>query len=529
MTLKKMKNSNLFYFLILSTISIQLSYAVPDEQSKRKPNILIIMADDMGYSDLGCYGGEAHTPNIDRLAKNGLRFRTFYNAARCCPSRASLLTGVYPHEAGMGGMVSAVGSQPKAGPYQGFLNNNTITIAEALKLAGYKTYMSGKWHVGEEAEHWPRKRGFGRYFGLISGASSYFELVKEPRVRQMAHDDKPWTPPADGFYMTDAISDTAVNFIEQHGQTKAEQPFFLYLAYTAPHWPLHALEPDIKRYDGVYDSGWDQLRQHRFERMQQLGIIDSQHQLSLRTANIPAWDKVSNQKEWANRMEVYAAMIDRMDQGVGRVLSALERQGQLENTLIVFLSDNGGCAENVDGRKLNKEGTRVGQRGSYVAYDEPWANVSNTPYRKYKSWTHEGGIITPCIVYWPKGMKRSGKFTNAVGDIKDIMATCLDLAGMDYPQTYKGHELVRPEGKSWLPLFNQEIVEKRTLFWEHQGKKAARSGNWKLVSGGNQQPWELYDLAKDPEELKDISKQYPKVVAQLKDKYVDWATKVGVK
>ncbi len=493
-----------------------------------RPNIVIILADDMGYSDLGCYGGEAATPNLDQLAAEGLRFRTFYNAARCCPTRASLLTGVYPHEAGMGGMVSDVHSEPKPGPYQGYLDQDCVTIAEVLKQAGYSTYMSGKWHVGERPEHWPRQRGFDRYFGLISGASSYFELVEEPRVRQMVHDDEPWFPPAEGFYMTDAFTDTAIAFLEKHEGEDPDQPFFMYLAYTAPHWPLHAHEEDIARYKGRFDAGWDTIREQRYERMKQLGIIDQHYPLSPRTSGIPAWDSIADHGDWADRMEVYAAMVDRMDQGIGKVVETLERQGKLDNTLILFLSDNGGCAENIDGRKLNQEGSKVGERGSYVAYDEPWANVSNTPYRKYKSWTHEGGILTPLIAHWPAVIKHPGTLTDAVGHIVDIMATCTAIAGADYPMQREGRDVVPSRGISLMPAFSGADTGKRTLYWEHLGKWAIRQGDWKLV-GGSSGGYELFDLAADPVEMHDLSGNYPHVVESMQRDYTIWAKEVGVR
>lgn len=494
-----------------------------------RPNIIVILADDMGYSDIASYGGEVHTPNLDQLADNGLRFRSFYNAARCCPTRASLLTGLYPHEAGMGAMVSEADRAPKPGPYQGFLNMQSVTIAEVLQQVGYKTYMSGKWHVGERPEHWPRRRGFDRYFGLISGASSYFELIKEPRVRRMAYDDTPWFPPAEDFYMTDAFTDTAITFIERHEQTDPDKPFFLYLAYTAPHWPLHAPEEDIKRYDGVFDQGWDKLRLQRYARMKQLGIIDDRYLLSSRPTGIPAWDSLATPHDWADRMEVYAAMIDRMDQGIGKLVATLKQLGALENTLILFLSDNGGCAENIDGRKLHQPNAKVGYQGSYLSYDEPWANASNTPFRMYKSWTYEGGINTPFIAHWPTGIRQPGTVTDEVGHIVDVMATCVAVAGADYPQQYNGNQITPLKGVSLTPIFSGNGIAPRTLYWEHFGKWAIREGNWKLVGGFDGNRCELYNLAMDPVELRDLSAAYPDQVKKMKDKYMRWAKEVGVR
>ncbi|MBD1433720.1 arylsulfatase [Sphingobacterium sp. DN00404] len=491
--------------------------------------MIVIMADDMGYSDLGCYGSEINTPNLDQLADDGLQFRSFYNATRCCPSRAALLTGLYPHEAGMGKMVSNVGSKPQPGPYQGFLNEQSVTLAEVLKEAGYKTYMAGKWHVGERPEHWPRQRGFDHYFGLISGASSYFELVEEPRKRQMVYEDELWSPPIEDFYMTDAFTDTALSFLDRHNREDKEKPFFLYLAYTAPHWPLHAPQEDIERYDGIYDKGWEHIRRYRYERMKQLGIIDAQHKLSGSPEGIPEWQSLDNPQEWADRMEVYAAMVDRMDQGIGQLVAALKKQGKFDNTLIVFLSDNGASAENIDGRKLHDPHVKVGQRGSYLAYDEPWANVSNTPYRMYKSWTEEGGIITPFIVHWPSGIcKRKDNQTDEVGHITDIMTTCIDIAGATYPKRRNGHEIKDTRGISLLPVLKGETGEDRTLYWEHFGKWAMRDGDWKLVGDDSNGHVKLFNMKDDPVELHDLSQQHPALIEKMKESYQNWAVEVGV-
>jgi len=325
--------------------------------SAPRPNFLIILADDLGFSDIGCYGSEIRTPNLDRLATEGIRFTQAYSAARCCPSRAALLTGLNPHQAGMGGMVSKPDESEPPGPYQGYLNDRCVTLAEALRPAGYRAYMSGKWHVGEAPEHWPRRRGFDRYYGLISGASSYFEILDEGEdTRVMALDDAPTKPEGDHFYMTDAFTDYAVRYIEEHD---AEQgPFLLYLAYTAPHWPLHALPEDIAKYRGQYRKGWDQLRAERYTRMREMGIIRSEWALSPRDPEVPAWEDVADKDDMDLRMAVYAAMIDRMDQGIGRVLEALRKRGLDRDTLVLFLSDNGGCHESVAKRKgLHKPGT----------------------------------------------------------------------------------------------------------------------------------------------------------------------------
>ncbi|CAN5335041.1 arylsulfatase [soil metagenome] len=521
---------------LITTFSILLfysscSYRSLKEEKAEPPNIIVIMVDDMGYSDIGSYGGEISTPNLDDLAANGLRFTNFYNAARCCPTRASLLTGLYPHEAGMGGMVSSLESEPEPGPYQGFLNENCVTIAEVLSDAGYKTYMSGKWHVGEKKEHWPLQRGFDRYFGLISGASSYFEILKEqPMTRQMALDNQLWEPPQEGFYMTDAITDQAIHFLNEHQQNQDGKPFFLYVAYTAPHWPLHALEEDIQKYKGKYSKGWDALREQRFKMMKNMGIIHDSYQLTPRTASIPAWEAVENKTEWERKMEVYAAMVDRMDQGIGKVINSLKINKSYENTLILFLSDNGGSAENIAGRKLNNPEVPIGFRGSYVAYEEPWANASNTPFLKYKQWTHEGGIATPLIAHWPEVIKEKGAITSQAGHVVDIMATCLDIGKVNYPEAYKDNKIKPVRGESLLPVFEGNDLDKeRTIYWEHLGNKALRKGNWKVVSAKPDNDWALYDLSQDPTELKNVSSQYPEIMLELVMLYENWAKEVGVK
>ncbi len=493
-----------------------------------RPNIVIILADDMGFSDLGCYGSEIQTPNLDRLAGEGVRFTQFYNAARCCPTRASILTGLYPHQAGMGSMVSrADGPRKKEGAYQGYLNDRCVTLAEVLGPAGYRTYMSGKWHVGEAPEHWPRKRGFDRYFGLISGACSYWEILQQnERVRQMAHDDEPFVPEPGEFYMTDAFTDHAVQCIEEHEDK--EQPFLLYVPYTAPHWPLHAWPEDIDKYRGRYHGGWDKLREERYKRLLEMGIIDKKWALSPRNEEVPPWAEAEDKEDWALRMAVYAAMVDRMDQGIGRILDSLDKTGAAENTLVMFLADNGGCNESVEKRKLNKEGTLPGERGSFVAYQQPWANASNTPFRLFKKYIHEGGIASPLICRWPEVIKERGGLTHQVGHVVDIMATCLDMAGCAYPATHKGKDVIPPEGKSLLPVFRGETRKPHeALYWEHIRNKGIREGKWKLVATARGE-WELYDLEADRTELHDLSAKYPDRAKDMLARYDAWADRTGV-
>lgn len=517
-------------FMLLLGGCVEQAQEQESPQADARPNILIIMADDMGYSDIGSYGSEIATPNLDEIANNGIRFRQFYNAARCCPTRASLLTGLYPHEAGIGAMVSGLNSEPEPGPYQGFLNDSSVTIAEALGEAGYATYMSGKWHVGEKPEHWPLQRGFDRYFGLISGASSYFEIIKEqPRVRQMVLDDQPWTPPAEDFYMTDAFTEHAVGFLDEHFQQEEEEPFLMYLAYTAPHWPLHALPEDIQKYEGKYELGWDSLRAIRYQKMLDLGIIDATYALSPREEGVDAWEDVEDKEDWAKRMAVYAAMIDRMDQGIGKVFNTLKQNDAWENTLILFLSDNGGCAEEISGRQLNDPSVEIGYPGSYVAYQKPWAIASNTPFRRYKQWTNEGGIATPFIAHWPAGIKTKG-IINDYAHVIDIMATCLDVAGTDYPQTYQGKAIKPLSGESLKPVFTGGALDQeRTLYWEHFGHQALRKGKWKIVANPPDFQWSLYDMEKDPTELQDVSSEFVEVSEALTTDYQNWAQEVGVR
>lgn len=491
-----------------------------------QPNILFVLADDLGYSDIGPYGGEIATPTLDALAADGVRLTQFYNAVRCWPSRASLVTGLQPHQTGMGGGV-LLSNQPlpeNPGPTQGFMGDLT-TLADRLRGLGYGTYLSGKWHLGERPAHWPRQRGFDRSFGLISGASSYFDLLVEPdRPRAMALDDEPWTPPA-GFYMTDATTDHAIAFLEQHWEQRPSTPFFLYVAYTAPHWPLHARDEDIARYEGRYDAGWDAIRAARLERLRSFGLMGADQAPAPRPATIPAWEDAVDQATWARRMQVYAAMVDRMDQGIGRIVARLRDRGALDNTLLVFLSDNGASDEDPIGRGLHDPAVPIGRPGSYVGYLEPWASVSNTPFRGYKAGTYEGGGRTPLIVHWPSGLEARGAIdTTMVGHITDLPATALEAAGVP-SGTLARAEL---EGESLLGALRGGGQAERTLYWEHLGARAVRTGRWKLVHPrGADGRWELYDLAGDPAEQHDRSADDPNRVARMRADWEAWAGRVG--
>jgi arylsulfatase A-like enzyme len=487
-----------------------------------RPNIVLIMCDDMGFSDIGCYGSEIQTPNLDRLAAGGLRFTQFYNAARCCPTRAALLTGLYPHQAGMGGMVSGKGGTDSVSAYQGYLNDRCVTIAEVLRTAGYHTAMSGKWHVGESRPSWPTDRGFEHYFGLISGASNYWKL---DGGRKMALDDQPYTPPDDGsFYMTDAISDHAVKMVDQYGGKT--EPFFLYVAYTAPHWPIHAWPEDIAKYEGKYMAGWEKLREERHARMIEMGIVDKRWPLSPLDAQ--PWDKLSDKekRDFDLKMAVYAAMIDRVDQGIGRIMAKVKAVGAEQNTLVMFLADNGGCHE--DPVRSEVPGTPPGPKESFLAYGKNWANASNTPFRRYKHWVHEGGIATPLVAHWPAAIK-SGSMTDQVGHVIDLMATCVNVAGASYPDKV-GEKSVQPlEGRSLLPILQgQQRTGHETLCWEHFGNRAVRQGDWKLVAAGNGS-WELYNVKEDRTELNDLAKQLPDKLSEMVGWYDAWAKRVGVR
>jgi arylsulfatase A-like enzyme len=516
-------------------------------ESASQPNVVLILADDMGYSDIGCYGSEIETPHLDQLAAGGLRFTQFYNTARCCPTRASLLTGLYPHQAGIGHMMEDKGLDG----YRGNLNRNCLTLAEALRPAGYGTYAVGKWHVTRHAgpegpkHNWPLQRGFDRFYGTIHGAGSFFDPSTLTRDNQpiSAYADADYQPKQ--YYYTDAISDHAVRFIADHSRDHAEQPLFMYVAYTAAHWPMHALEEDIAKYRGRYDAGYDAMREARLARMQELGLVPKDTEL---TPAAEDWGAVQD-KAWETRcMEVYAAMIDRMDRGIGQIVAELRRTGRLDNSLILYLQDNGGCAEGM-GRTGNanhpnilrpesptlrplaadallppgsvppqtrdgfpvRMGTRVmpGPADTYVAYGRGWANVSNTPFREYKHWVHEGGIATPLIAHWPQGIKRRGELERQPGHLVDIMATCVDLAGADYPRERDGLPITPLEGLSLAPAFRGNLLAREAIYWEHEGNRAVRAGDWKLVAKGPAGKWELYNMATDRIEQHDRSAQEP--------------------
>jgi arylsulfatase A-like enzyme len=528
-----------------------------------RPNIVVILSDDMGFSDIGCYGSEIETPNLDRLATGGLRFTQFYNTARCCPTRASLLTGLYPHQAGMGHMTA----DWKRPGYKGDLNDRCVTIAETLRPAGYTSYAAGKWHVTKntwprsdnDRAGWPLQRGFSRFYGTIMGGGSFFDpctLVRDNAFISPYAD--PEYPEAD-YYYTDAISDHASRFIREHDRA---QPFFLYVAYTAAHWPMHARDRDIAKYKGRYAAGYEAIRKARYAKMLNEGVVTAAATTLFpfraglgETGDFQAWDQ--------RTMEVFAAMVDSMDQGIGRIVKAIEESGQADNTLICYLQDNGGCAE-VQGRERTAKdgsapvplradqpslppqpadmlqtamvpaqtrdgfpmrqgrGVMVGAGDTFGAYGQAWSTVSNTPFRMHKHWVHEGGISTPCIVHWPRGIDRRGGLESTPCHLIDIMATAVDLANATYPA-----DKTPLAGKSLTPLFAGGSFPREALYWEHEGNRAVREGDWKLVAV-HEKPWELYDLSKDRSEQHDLSGEQPDRVKRMAAMWEAYAARTNV-
>ncbi len=547
---------------VLTTTSDESIVAAP-------PNIILIMADDMGWSDLGCYGSEIATPNLDALAKRGVRFLQFYNTARCCPTRATLLTGLYAHQAGIGHMMEDKGSDA----YRGDLNRQCVTIPEVLKPAGYRNYMCGKWHVTKHVNpnsetdrgNWPLQRGFDRFYGTIHGAGSFFDpnsLVRDNSLISPFAD--PQYRPKE-FYYTDAISDHATGFVGDHAREHADKPFFMYVAYTAPHWPMHAKADDIAKYKGRYDQGYNAVRAARLERLKSMGMVDPSCELTPQRGS--AWSLVADKEFETRCMEVFAAMIDSLDQGVGRLVAELKRTKQLDNTLILFFQDNGGCAEGM-GRgtqktaphdrdskpsmpslgaeylqpdmipKQTRDGFSVrqgygilpGAADTYHGYGEAWANVSNTPFREYKHWVHEGGISTPLVAHWPAGIPKSrhNALESQPAHLIDLMATCVNLAGATYPTEYRGQSIQPMEGVALTPAFSGESLQRsQPLFWEHEGNRAIRDGDWKLVSK-HPGDWELYNIAMDRTEMNDLQAKHADRVAMMAGQWQDWADRVGV-
>jgi arylsulfatase len=520
--------------LLAIALLASLAHAAPP-----RPNIVILLADDMGFSDIGCYGSEISTPNIDALAAGGVRFTQFYNAGRCCPSRASLLTGLYPHQADVGWMVSKGADIPG---YHDDLSRNALTIAEVLHRANYATYMAGKWHVSKASQpgpgaNWPIERGFDRFYGTHTGGGGYWDpkpLIRDEKVIDSKADPE-YAP--EHYYFTDAVADQASRYVREHAKATPDKPFFLYVAFTAPHWPLHAPASVIEKYHGKYDAGYDAIRAKRLAREKELGIVSQNTELS------PAPDKWDAQpdKAWEARcMEVYAAQVNEMDTAIGRIVASLKETGKLDNTLILFLSDNGGCAEKMgrrpttkpahptetrDGRPIRDGvGTMPGPDDTFMAYGRNWANVSNTPFRLYKHWVHEGGISTPLIAHWPAQIKRAGELEPQPGHLIDLLPTFMDVSGADYPARINNHDATPLPGVSLVAAFSGKPLNRTTpLFWEHEGNRAIRIGEWKLVAKGTDGPWELYDMTTDRSELHNLAAEQPDRVKELSEKWQHWA------
>ncbi|HEX8524837.1 MAG TPA: arylsulfatase [Tepidisphaeraceae bacterium] len=543
--------------LMLGLLVGSVAGAASTEDAGRKaPNVVIILADDMGFSDVGCYGGEIRTLNIDGLAKDGVRLAQFYNNARCCPTRAALLTGMYPHQVGVGAMCQDLGDPH----YRGELSAEVATIAERLKRSGYQTGMVGKWHlsnltiggankqskrilsfqvdapISPSRGSWPCNRGFEEHWGTIAGVGSFFDPYS------LVHNEQVITPGKD-FYYTDFINDQAVELIE--GFAGKSKPFFLYVAETAPHWPMQAREEDIAKYEEVYTAGWDRIREQRYARQVEMGLIDPRWKLSARNEEeklskgasvVGAWERAPEKKWQARRMAVYAAMVERMDRGIGRILEKLRERGLERDTLVMFMSDNGACAENVgenwydipnrtrDGRTIrvgNDPTVMPGDETTFQSYGAAWANASNTPFRRFKHWAEEGGIATPLVVRWPGGVSKKNEIVrDAVGHVMDVVPTCLEAAGV------KGAEEL--EGRSLLGVLRGDRAEARQLFWEHEGNRAVRDGKWKLVAAHGEE-WQLYDLSKDRTELHDRAGEDAERVKKMTEIYAAWAKRCGVR
>jgi arylsulfatase A-like enzyme len=512
-----------------------LCYLNPINANELKPNIILIMLDDMGFSDIGCYGSEMDTPTIDALAQGGVRFSNFYNNSRCCPTRATLMTGLQPHQTGIGWMTNPPGSNRgdvKPPAYRGYLNRECVTIAEALAPAGYATLMAGKWHLGMgKKDRWPLQRGFEKFYGCLPGATKFFEPV-HPRGITMGNDpiEKPESTTDRRFYTTDAFTDNAIKFMDEELSEK-KRPFFLYLAYTAPHWPIDSHHEEIEKYRGKYMMGWDKLREQRYKRQIELGLIDSKWKLSPRDSKVPAWDTLdeAKQKEQDLTMAAYAGMIDRVDQNLAKVVSFLKKKKAFDNTLILFLSDNGACAE---GGTLSrgdpmKGGGRIGQA---------WANAGSTPFRMYKHFTHEGGAATPFFMHWPNRIKPRKEWYRESAQLLDIMPTFLELAGAKWPKTMHGNPIPRLKGLPLTPAFDgKPLGRTKPMFSEHENNAFVIDGKWKLVGKGvaatagvQTDLWELYDLEADRTELNNLVGTHPEKATEMAKAWQEWAGHVKV-
>jgi arylsulfatase A-like enzyme len=527
-------------FLLLLSLGSELGLAAASKQ----PNIILILADDLGYSDLGCYGGEISTPNLDRLAANGLRMTQLYNTARCCSTRASLLTGLYAHQAGVGAMMADNGLPG----YRGFLTDRCVTVPTVLRGAGYQTFLSGKWHLQGKGnpDCIPTNHGFDEFYGCFKAYASFYR----PDIYVRLPEDRPRPDFGDDFYATDAITEYALKFMDQ--AREKSDPYFLYLAYNAPHFPLHAPKPVIDKYVSVYEKGWDAIRAERHARMTRMGIIKPGFGLSPRghvakvpernrdsayyDKQIPAWTSISADRraDLTRRMATYAAMVEIMDKNIGRVVADLKRHDELEDTLLVFLSDNGACAEwdplgfddNPYPKNKLHQGDQLagmGQKGTFHSYGTGWANACNTPFRLYKHYSHEGGISSPFILHWPTRLKRSGEIDRQPAHLIDLSAMLIELGQGTYPQKRNGRPILPLPGISLAPVMAGKRLPDRPLFFEHEGNRAVRLGKWKIVWTNYLKKWELYDIDADRSELNDLADSYPKRVKRLDALWHKWA------
>lgn len=531
--------------IVLAVLCFSLVTSVAQAAEETRPNIILIMVDDMGFSDLGCYGSEIETPHLDALAAGGVRFSQFYNTARCCPTRATLMTGLHPHQTGIGWMTNPPGNtrgETKPPAYQGYLNRQCVTIAEVLQTAGYATYMTGKWHLGFNAkDRWPLQRGFEKYFGCISGATRFF-YPEAPRGMTLGneHITTPASTTERPFYTTDAFTDYAIGYLKEHQQdaSRQEKPFFLYLAYTAPHWPLQAHEEEIKKYRGKYRIGWDELRNRRLAKQKALGLLPVDTELSPRYAEAPAWDSLDKKKrdEMDLKMAVYAAMVDRMDQNIGKLVDWLKANQKFDNTLVLFLSDNGACAEGPPlgrGRFMDPENRNQEHSNSY---GKAWANASNTPFRLFKHYAHEGGTSTPFLMHWPAQIKPRKEWYTEPAQLIDVMPTLVDVAQATYPQTFAGKPIPALDGVSLRPAMQgSDLNRGGPLFIEHESNAFVRDGDWKLVGRGvspakgfQPQKWELYNVKQDRTEVNNLAEKKPELVSDLSQQWQAWAKRVGV-
>lgn len=525
--------TTLFSALLIGALG---SYNLNAQTHASKPNVILIMVDDMGYSDLGNYGSEIKTPNLDRLASEGTRLREFYNNSICAPTRASLLTGQYQHKAGVGYFDVNLGLPA----YQGYLNKESLTLGEVFRSGGYSTLLSGKWHVGsEDKAQWPNQRGFDKFYGILKGAANYFNTDGLPFGKTaypvaLIRNNEELHPKADSYYFTDEIGNNAVTFLDE--QNKENKPFFLYLAFTAPHWPLQAKPVDIAKYRGKFDEGWDVLREKRIKKLKENGILLADQTIAPRDPEVPEWNKLTYDEKqfWKAKMEVYAAMVDNMDQNVGKVLEKLKALKKDKNTLIVFISDNGAQGGfntyNPLRRGLVKNDGPIGTSGSFDYQEQNWAYLSNTPLQDYKNNMHEGGFSSPFIAWYPSKIK-AGRIDKGTGHLIDLAPTFYDLAGIEYPKELNGVKSNPLPGKSLLPVLidgASEVNRGAPIFWERAGNRAVREGKWKLVSISPSYQWELYNLENDRGETNNLAQQNPGIVNDLSAKYFDWADKTGV-